>query len=47
MRTAMEIAEWPSATSDRRIEILDLLRNRRRSAGRTSPADRKPRRRRF
>ncbi|WP_366655769.1 DUF1289 domain-containing protein [Fodinicurvata sp. EGI_FJ10296] len=45
LRTAMEIAEWPRATQDRRLEILGLLRTRRRAAGRTSPADSKPRRR--
>lgn len=45
MRTAREIARWPFAEQDERLAILNDLRQRRRAAGRTSPADSRPRRR--
>ncbi|MEL6962434.1 MAG: DUF1289 domain-containing protein [Pseudomonadota bacterium] len=45
MRTADEIARWPHANHDERLEILNALRQRRRAAGVTSEADSRPRRR--
>lgn len=46
MRTADEIAAWPTADTADRLAILDRLKTRRRAAGRTSAADSRPRRRR-
>jgi predicted Fe-S protein YdhL (DUF1289 family) len=46
LRTAAEIAAWPFASNTERLEIVQRLRQRRRAAGRTSPADSRPRRRR-
>jgi predicted Fe-S protein YdhL (DUF1289 family) len=46
MRTLAEIAAWPDAGDDARVAIVQRLRARRRAAGRTSPADSRPRRRR-
>lgn len=45
MRTSFEIAIWPKSTNAMRLEIVQRLRERRREAGRTSPADARPRRR--
>ncbi len=45
LRTTREIARWPYAETPERLEILQRLRERRRAAGRTSPADSRPRRR--
>ena len=45
MRTAREIARWPFADNAERLEIVQRLRERRRAAGITSPADSRPRRR--
>lgn len=45
MRTGDEIAAWPRAGDAEKLEIIGRLRDRRRAAGRTSAADRKPRRR--
>lgn len=45
LRTVEEIALWPRATNEERMEILALLKERRRAAGRTSAADQRPRRR--
>ena len=45
MRTTQEIARWPYADTTERLDILQLLRERRRAVGRTSPADNRPRRR--
>jgi predicted Fe-S protein YdhL (DUF1289 family) len=45
MRTTQEIARWPYADTPERLDILQLLRERRRAVGRTSPADSRPRRR--
>jgi predicted Fe-S protein YdhL (DUF1289 family) len=45
MRTALEIAIWPKSSNAMRLEIVQRLRERRRAAGRTSPADSRPRRR--
>ncbi len=45
LRTTHEIARWPYADTAERLEILQLLRERRRAIGRTSPADSRPRRR--
>src|SRR4051794_41971563 len=44
MRTAREIARWPFADNAERLEIVQRLRERRRAAGITSPADSRPRR---
>ena len=46
LRTADEIGQWPAAGDAKRLEILGRLKERRRAAGRTSPADSRPRRRR-
>lgn len=46
MRTLDEIAAWPEADEAERLAIVGRLRSRRRAAGRTSAADRRPRRRR-
>jgi predicted Fe-S protein YdhL (DUF1289 family) len=46
MRTLAEIAVWPDASDAERLAIVQRLRARRRAAGRTSPADSRPRRRR-
>jgi predicted Fe-S protein YdhL (DUF1289 family) len=46
LRTAEEIAAWPFASNDERLAVVRRLRQRRREAGRTSPADSRPRRRR-
>ena len=45
LRTTGEIAAWPTADHAGKLEIIGRLRERRRAAGRTSAADRKPRRR--
>ena len=45
LRTTQEIARWPYADTAERLEILQLLRERRRAVGRTSVADSRPRRR--
>lgn len=45
MRTGDEIARWPHAAELERRTILEALRERRRSAGITSAADSRPRRR--
>lgn len=45
LRTTQEIARWPYAEMPERLAILQSLRERRRAAGRTSPADSRPRRR--
>ena len=45
LRTAREIARWPSADNAERFEIVQRLRERRRAMGITSPADSRPRRR--
>jgi hypothetical protein len=45
LRSTDEIAAWPSAGDAEKLEIIGRLRERRRAAGRTSAADRKPRRR--
>ena len=45
MRTTEEIAAWPRAGQDERLAIVQRLRQRRREAGITSPADSRPRRR--
>jgi predicted Fe-S protein YdhL (DUF1289 family) len=46
MRTLDEIASWPTADDAERLAIVLNLRVRRRTAGRTSAADSRPRRRR-
>ena len=46
LRTAEEIAAWPSAGADQRLGIVRALRERRRARGITSEADSRPRRRR-
>lgn len=46
LRTAAEIAAWPGADDAARLAILQELKTRRRAIGRTSAADRRPRRRR-
>lgn len=46
LRTPAEIAEWPRAGNDRRLEIVRVLRDRRIADGRVSASDQKPRRRR-
>ena len=46
MRTLDEIAAWPAAADAERLAIVQRLRARRRAAGRTRPADSRPRRRR-
>jgi predicted Fe-S protein YdhL (DUF1289 family) len=46
MRTLEEIAAWPAAGEAERLAIVQRLRARRRTAGRTSAADSRPRRRR-
>lgn len=45
LRTTQEIARWPYADTPERLDILQLLRERRRAVGRTSEADSRPRRR--
>jgi hypothetical protein len=45
LRSPTEIADWPRASYDVRLQILQHLRTRRRAAGRTSAADSRPRRR--
>lgn len=45
LRTTQEIARWPYADTPERLDILQLLRQRRRAVGRTSEADSRPRRR--
>lgn len=45
MRTLDEISVWGRASNAERLEILQLLKERRRAAGRTSAADMRPRRR--
>jgi len=45
LRTTWEIARWPYAETSERLDILQLLRVRRRAVGRTSAADSRPRRR--
>ncbi len=45
MRSAAEIAAWPSAGDSEKLQIIGRLRERRRAIGRTSAADRRPRRR--
>jgi uncharacterized protein len=45
LRTGGEIAAWPFASDQERLAIVSRLRERRRAAGRTSPADSRPRRR--
>jgi len=45
LRTGAEIAAWPAADDIERLAIVQQLRERRRVAGRTSEADRRPRRR--
>jgi predicted Fe-S protein YdhL (DUF1289 family) len=45
LRTGAEIAAWPGAGDAEKLEIVARLRERRRTAGRTSAADAKPRRR--
>lgn len=45
LRTTAEIARWPYADTSERLDILQLLRERRRAVGRTSVADSRPRRR--
>lgn len=44
-RTVEEIACWRDADNDRRLAILEQLKQRRRAAGITSAADSRPRRR--
>ena len=46
LRTTREIARWPHASNEERLEIVRALRGRRRELGITSPADSRPRRRR-
>lgn len=46
MRTVVEIGRWPAADSAERLEIVARMRERRRTAGLTSAADSRPRRRR-
>jgi predicted Fe-S protein YdhL (DUF1289 family) len=46
LRTPEEIALWPRADRQLRLEMVGRLRERRRRLGRTSPADSRPRRRR-
>lgn len=45
LRTTAEIAAWPEASQAERLAIVQHLRTRRRAAGRSSAADRRPRRR--
>lgn len=45
LRTTIEIARWPAAGTQERLQILQQLRERRRAIGRTSVADSRPRRR--
>jgi predicted Fe-S protein YdhL (DUF1289 family) len=45
LRSAAEIGAWPAASTEQRLLILDRLKGRRRARGRTSEADRRPRRR--
>ncbi|MGI9508099.1 MAG: DUF1289 domain-containing protein [Geminicoccaceae bacterium] len=45
MRTREEVVRWPHADETERLQILQRLRERRRSAGITSEADSRPRRR--
>jgi len=45
LRTGAEIAAWPFADNAERLAIVERLRARRRTAGRTSAADARPRRR--
>lgn len=46
LRTADEIASWPTINDIERLAIVQNLRERRRALGRTSEADARPRRRR-
>ena len=46
LRPGREIARWALAGDPERLEIVGRLRERRRAAGITSPADGRPRRRR-
>ena len=45
LRSAGEVAAWPAASDGERLALLQVLKDRRRAAGRTSPADSRPRRR--
>ncbi|MEQ9491911.1 MAG: DUF1289 domain-containing protein [Alphaproteobacteria bacterium] len=45
MRTPTEIALWGGSDNEKRYEILQELKKRRRAAGQTSPADMRARRR--
>jgi predicted Fe-S protein YdhL (DUF1289 family) len=45
LRTSEEIATWPAIGGAQRLAIVQLLRERRRARGITSPADSRPRRR--
>jgi len=45
LRSIDEIGAWPRASNEERLAILQLLKERRRAAGRTSAADLRPRRR--
>ena len=45
LRAPREIARWPYADNEERLEIVQRLRARRRAMGITSPADSRPRRR--
>ncbi len=45
LRHTDEIALWASADNEKRMVILQELKQRRRALGRTSEADKKPRRR--
>ncbi|MFO1035563.1 MAG: DUF1289 domain-containing protein [Geminicoccaceae bacterium] len=45
LRAPQEIARWPYADNEERLEIVQRLRARRRAMGITSPADSRPRRR--
>ena len=46
LRNRDEIALWASLDNEKRMAILQELKQRRRALGRTSDADKKPRRRR-
>lgn len=45
LRTTREIARWPYAGHDEKLEIVQALRQRRRAMGVTSDADSRTRRR--
>jgi hypothetical protein len=45
LRTGAEIASWSTIGDLERLAIVQQLRERRRAQGRTSEADRRPRRR--